>query len=80
MVHRMKQGAVCVAGLGVVLIPATAWAYVDPGTTSAVFGGLAYILAFVGAGAAVLFRPIIKLYRKVRGRKDTETTKVEEHG
>ncbi|NJB68686.1 hypothetical protein GGQ74_002359 [Desulfobaculum xiamenense] len=66
--------------VALVSIPATAVAYVDPGTTSAVFGGLAYILAFVGAGAAFLFRPVIRLYRKLFRKQTPETEKAEERG
>lgn len=51
----------------------SAQAYIDPGTTSAIFGGLAYILTFIGAGLAIFFRPIIKLYRRIFKKNQQET-------
>jgi hypothetical protein len=53
----------------------SAWAYIDPGTTGAVFSGLGYIIGMVAVAGGILFRPIRKLVvwmkRRFR-RNDTD--------
>ena len=50
-------------------LPRPALAYIDPGTSSAVFGSLAYILGAAGVALAFLFRPIKRLFRFLFGKK-----------
>ena len=55
--------------------PETAYAYVDPGTGSAVFGGLIYLIGIGGAALAFVFRPIrrgfARLFRPIfKSRKE----------
>lgn len=40
-------------------------AYIDPGTTSVVFGAIGYIIAGVAAFLAIIFHPVKVLYRKI---------------
>lgn len=51
-----------------------AWAYVDPGTSGAVFSSLGYIIGMVTVAAGFLFRPVRKLLAwmrtKIRSDKD----------
>jgi len=48
-------------------------AYIDPGTTSVVFGAVGYIIAGAAAVLAVIFHPVKVLYRKLF-KKDTDDT------
>jgi hypothetical protein len=52
----------------------SAWAYVDPGTTSAVFSGFGYIIGMIAVAGGFLFRPIRKLlvWTKRRFRNDAD--------
>ena len=40
-------------------------AYIDPGTTSVVFGAVGYVIAAVAAFFAIIFHPVKVLYRKI---------------
>ena len=44
--------------IGTMVCAPTSYAYVDPGTGSAIFGGLAYLLALGSAALALLLRPV----------------------
>ncbi|MBN1882421.1 MAG: hypothetical protein JW885_09625 [Deltaproteobacteria bacterium] len=46
-------------------------AYIDPGTTSVVFGAVGYIIAGLAAFFAIIFHPVKVLYRRIF-KKDTE--------
>jgi hypothetical protein len=48
-------------------------AYIDPGTTSVVFGAVGYIIAGAAAVLAIIFHPVKVLYRKLF-KKDADDT------
>lgn len=50
------------------LCPASqALAYVDPGTGPVVFSGLGYLLALGGAALLFFLRPVIRLFKRIKG-------------
>jgi len=48
-------------------------AYIDPGTTSVVFGAVGYVIAGAAALFAIIFHPVKVLYRKIF-KKDADET------
>jgi len=76
--YRMNQYTMVLMGTVLLLSPAiiaeTAsahTAYIDPGTTSVVFGAIGYIIAGIAAFLAIIFHPVKVLYRKIF-KKDTD--------
>lgn len=60
-------GAACI-----VLLPATAQAYIGPGAGASLAGSLLAVLAAIATAVAiVLFWPLRLLYKKIRGNKRT---------
>ncbi len=56
-------------------LPQAVFAYVDPGTTTSVFGLIATIVSGAGVIAAFLIRPILRVFRKKKpGDVPTSTT------
>ncbi len=52
----------------VIIVAATApsaWAYVDPGTGGAVFGGISYLLALGATALAFVFRPVRVFFARI---------------
>lgn len=63
---RMPAWLLARAFLLLLLVPAApAAAYVDPGTTNVVFSGLGYLLGVAGVAFCFLFRPLVRLWKKV---------------
>jgi len=53
--------------LAVVLLfsPFAAYGYIDPGTSSAVFGAIGYIIAAAGAFFVIALKPFKMLYKRI---------------
>ena len=53
------------------LLATRAYAYIDPGTTSAVFSSLAYVLAAIATALGFLFWPIKRFYHYIKDKRNT---------
>jgi hypothetical protein len=63
---------VLVLSLGVCTESSSAYtAYIDPGTTSVVFGAVGYVIAGAAAFLAIIFHPVKVLYRRIF-KKDSD--------
>jgi len=73
--HRYDMTLMITAfALSLVLLAETAsahTAYIDPGTTSVVFGAVGYVIAGAAAVFAIIFHPVKILYRRIF-KKDTD--------
>ena len=65
---------IIIATILLVGFPGGAYAYVDPGTTSSVFGLVAAIVSGVGVVGAFLIRPITRLFRRNKSNDDAPPT------
>jgi hypothetical protein len=63
--------------LWAICVAQTASAYIDPGTTSVVFGAVGYVIAGAAAFFAIIFHPVKILYRKIFKKDQAETADAE---
>ena len=55
-------------------------AYIDPGTTSVVFGAVGYVIAGAAALFAIIFHPVKVLFRRIFKKDADETADAQSPG